>query len=188
MYKLCHTEESSQRQRALEHGLLEALADQPYEKITLTELCRQLQVPRKTFYRYFPTKEDCLLGLIDHTLSDCNTRTLSGWGGGEELQQPHLLCFFRYWLEQRAFLDAIRDNGLSYLLLDRTTVIVDRMKEQESADSFARDQVAYFIAHGLMTTVMRWHHHGFPCPPEEMAETFAQSLRYAGFSVTRLML
>lgn len=187
MYKICHTEESSRRQRELEAGLLRTLKDKPYDKLTLTELCRNLDIPRKTFYRYFPTKEDCLLALIDHTLSDCNTRTLSGWGGGQELKKPHLLCFFRYWMQQYEFLDAVRDNDLCYLLLDRTTVIVDRMKEKESEDSFAMDQVAYFIAHGLMSTVIRWHHHGFPCPPEEMAEIFAHSLRNAGFSVTRLM-
>jgi len=188
MYKLCHTEESSRRQRTLEQGLLEAMGTHPYSKITLTDLCRRLSIPRKTFYRYFPTKQDCLLALIDHTLADCNTRTLSGWGGGRELQQSHLLQFFRYWQEQRVFLDAIRDNGLCYLLLDRTTAIVDKMKELESTDNFAGDQVAYFIAHGLMTTVIRWHHHDFPCSPEEMAEAFARSLGNSGFSVTRLML
>ena len=32
MYKICHTEESSSRQRELEHGLLKALGEQPYEK------------------------------------------------------------------------------------------------------------------------------------------------------------
>ena len=95
MYKICHTEESTRRQRILEQGLLDALAKQSYEKIALTDLCQKLGVPRKTFYRYFPTKEDCLLALIDHTLADCNTRTLSGWGGGQELQQSHLLYFFR---------------------------------------------------------------------------------------------
>ena len=187
MYKICHTEESTRRQRILEQGLLDALAKQSYEKIALTDLCQKLGVPRKTFYRYFPTKEDCLLALIDHTLADCNTRTLSGWGGGQELQQSHLLYFFRYWMEHRIFLDAVRDNHFAYLLLDRTTVIVDRMKEQENSDSFAKDQVAYFIAHGLMSTVLRWHHHGFPCSPEEMAETFSKSLRNTDFSVTRLM-
>ena len=57
MYKICHTEESSRRQRALEQGLLNILGTVPYAKITLTDLCRQLQIPRKTFYRYFPSKE-----------------------------------------------------------------------------------------------------------------------------------
>ena len=41
MYKICHTEESSRRQRELERGLLQAMGEQPYEKITLTELSRR---------------------------------------------------------------------------------------------------------------------------------------------------
>lgn len=188
MYKICHTEESSLRQRILEKGLMAALQSQPYEKITLTELCRQLEIPRKSFYRYFPTKDDCLLALIDHTLSDCNTVALTGWEGDRELKQIHLQRFFSYWRDQEPFLDAVRDNGFRYLLLDRTTVIVDTMKENDSPAAFARDQVEYFIAHGLMATVLRWHHFGFQSTPDEMAHTFAQLLHSSEVSITKLML
>ena len=96
MYKICHTEESSRRQRELEQGLLEAMGKTPYEKITLTELCRQLEIPRKSFYRYFPTKEDCLLALMDHTLSDCNDIALKGWSGSGNLDQKMQLRFCDY--------------------------------------------------------------------------------------------
>ena len=188
MYKICHTEESSRRQRELEQGLLKAMEKQFYAKITLTELCRQLQIPRKTFYRYFPTKEDCLLALIDHTLSDCNALALTGWTGGKNLDSDAQLRFFRYWQANRALLDAVRSNGFQSLLLERTTVIVDRMKEGHSADSFARDQVEYFIAHGLMTTVIRWHHFGFRSTPEEMAEVFEEFLSTDRVSLSRLLL
>lgn len=188
MYKICHTEESSRRQRELEAGLLAAMSKQPYEKITLTELCREMGIPRKTFYRYFPTKDDCLLALIDHTLSDCNDIALRGWSGNKELDRSVQLQFFVYWKEHRPFLDAIRDNGFVYLLLDRTTVIVDRMKENSPSESFAREQVEYFIAHGLMATVLRWHHYGFQSTPEEMAEVFAQLLHGKDLSLTRLLL
>lgn len=188
MYKICHTEESSIRQRALEAGLLAAMQHQPYAKITLTELCHQMEIPRKSFYRYFPTKDDCLLALIDHTLSDCNTVALTGWEGDWELKQIHLARFFSYWYHQKPFLDAVRDNGFRYLLLERTTVIVDAMKENDSPATFARDQVEYFIAHGLMATVLRWHHFGFRSTPEEMALTFSQLLHSPDISITRLML
>lgn len=188
MYKICHSEESSRRQRILERGLLAAMGTQPYNKIQLTELCRQLDIPRKSFYRYFPTKDDCLLALLDHTLSDCNTVALTGWEGDRELKKSHLLRFFTYWREQEAFLNAVRDNDLRYLLLDRTTVIVDAMKENEPPDTFARDQLEYFIAHGLMSTVLRWHHHGFPGSAEEMADTFSRLLHSPDISITRLML
>ena len=93
MYKICHTKESAQRQRELERGLLDALGRQPYDKITLTDLCRELQIPRKTFYRYFPVKDDCLLALIDHTLSDCNGIALKGWEGSGNLDASVQLRF-----------------------------------------------------------------------------------------------
>ncbi len=188
MYKICHTEESANRQRALEQGLLVMMQSQPYGKITLTELCGRLQIPRKSFYRYFPTKDDCLLALIDHTLSDCNTAALTAWEGDRELKEIQLQRFFSYWLEQRGFLDAIRDNDQTYLLLDRTTVIVDRMKEKGASGEFARDQVEYFVAHGLMTTVLRWHSHGFQSTPGEMAEVFSRLLHSPDINVNKLML
>lgn len=188
MYKICHTEDSSRRQREMEQGFLHMLHSQTYDKITLTELCRHLNVPRKTFYRYFPTKEDCLLALIDHTLADCNDIALGGWNGASELDRQALLRFFGYWKERSAFLDAVAENGLRYLLLDRTTVIVDRMKATAAADSFARDQVEYFVAHGLMTTVLRWHHFGFRSSPEEMAQVFSKLLISPDVSISRLLL
>ena len=188
MYKICHTEESSRRQRELEMGLLEIMSRQPYQKITLTELCRQMRIPRKSFYRYFPTKEDCLLALIDHTLSDCNDVALNGWNGETLLDVETQLRFFKYWQEHCAFLDAIDANGLQYLVLDRTTVIVDRMKENTKKISFAQDQLEYFIAHGLMTTVLRWHHFGCQSSPEEMAEVFGQMLQSFKIPFSRLLL
>lgn len=188
MYKICHTETSSQRQRELEAGLLNALEKLPYEKITLTELCHRLNIPRKSFYRYFPTKEDCLLALIDHTLSDCNDIALKGWGGSGNLDMAVQLRFFHFWKQRSIFLDAIRDNGLQSLLLDRTTVIVDRMKENSAQESFAQNQVKYFVAHGLMSTVLRWHQYGFQSSPEEMAEVFGNLLGKTGFPVDRLLL
>ena len=85
-------------------------------------------------------------------------------------------------------LDAIRDNGLQPLLLERTTVIVDRMKENSREGSFAREQVEYFVAHGLMSTVLRWHHSGFQSSPEEMAEVFGSLLGKTELPVERLLL
>lgn len=188
MYKTCHTEESSRRQRELENGLLAALASQPYEKLTITELCRALGVPRKTFYRYFPTKDDCLLALVDHALADCNEIALRGWDGSRELGADVQAGFFRYWYDRREFLDMVASNGLQYLLLDRTTAIVDRMKANGPSGAFARDQVEYFVAYGLMMVVLRWHHFGFLCPPEEMGEVFEKLLDNPEISFARLLL
>lgn len=188
MYKICHSEESSRRQRMLEAGLLEAMGTHPYRKITLTDLCRQMNIPRKSFYRYFPTKEDCLLALIDHTLSDCNAAALSSWQGDRDVKQVNLEGFFRFWQERRTLLDALRFNGMESLLLERTTLLVDAMIKNGDSAGFARNQVEYFIAYGLMTVVLRWHAFGFSDTAENMAAVFAQLLSSPDVSMTRLML
>ena len=66
--------------------------------------------------------------------------------------------------------------------------MIDRMKENSDPVGFARDQVEYFIAHGLMTTVLRWHHYGFRSSPEEMAEVFGTLLGSSDVSLDRLLL
>lgn len=188
MYKICHTEESSRRQRELEAGLLAMMAVQSYDKITLTALCRELNVPRKTFYRYFPGKEDCLLALVDHTLSDCNDIALRGWMGGGRLDREVLLRFFRFWRERRALLVALERNGLEGLLLERTEVIVARMKHGSRVETFARDQVEHFIAQGLMSTVLRWSRLGWQSEPEELAQVFGKLLGELDVSLDSLLL
>ena len=63
MYKLCRTEQSAQRQRQLEQGLLLAMKTKRYEEITISDLCDQMGIPRKSFYRYFSSKDGALHAL-----------------------------------------------------------------------------------------------------------------------------
>ncbi len=191
MYKNCKTEESAARQRRIEAALLAAMAREPFEKITLNRLCSDLGMPRKTLYRYFPTKQDILLGLTDHRLADCNALVFADWEGNSHYQTENLERFFSFWLEQKPFLDAMTANGLWPLLLERTTWIVDLMKKtgtEPRQQSFARNQVEYFVAHGLMATVLRWHAAGYPSSPAEMAEMFTAVLCAPDLSISRLFL
>ena len=70
MYKLCKTEQSAARQRQLEQGLLQAMRTQQYEEISISDLCDRLEIPRKSFYRYFSSKDGALAALLDHTLME----------------------------------------------------------------------------------------------------------------------
>lgn len=70
MYKLCQSEKSYQRQRELELGLLQLMLKQDYADITVSQLCEYMDIPRKSFYRYFASKDGVLYALIDHTIVD----------------------------------------------------------------------------------------------------------------------
>ena len=68
MYKHCNTEESAQRQRQLEQCLLELMSDVPYANIKIGQICDLSGVSRKSFYRYFDSKDGCLHALLDHII------------------------------------------------------------------------------------------------------------------------
>ena len=57
MYKFCKTEQSFQRQRELEQGLLAMMEHHRFEEISVSDLCDRLNIPRKSFYRYFSSKD-----------------------------------------------------------------------------------------------------------------------------------
>ncbi|MBR4410014.1 MAG: TetR/AcrR family transcriptional regulator, partial [Firmicutes bacterium] len=57
MYKTCVTQPAKQRQRELENGLLQIMLHHDYEAISVSDLCDTLQIPRKSFYRYFTNKD-----------------------------------------------------------------------------------------------------------------------------------
>jgi AcrR family transcriptional regulator len=179
VYKLCKTEQSAARQRALEMGLLAAMQTRRYEDINISDLCHRMGIPRKSFYRYFSGKDGALHALIDHTLMEYESfagrherekRTLTG-----DLEQ-----YFLFWLEQKVLLDALERSGMSGILIERTirhaiseTVLPQRFMTQENRQM--QQHVIKFAVCGLTTIVLHWHHDGYKESPRSLA-TVAERL------------
>lgn len=178
MYKLCQTEHAARRQRELEKGLLQMMQKYRYEDISVSDLCKHLQVPRKTFYRYFSDKDGALYALIDHTLGDFFDKSVSdGKSRGNALDE--LEMFFDFWYENKAFLDALERSGLSGILVERANAVA--LEEGYMPSRFktvptqVQGLVLSFTVCGLLSMVLRWHHQGFLFTPAEMTK-FAVTL------------
>ena len=85
MYKLCKTEQSALRQRLFEDALLAEMTQRRYEDITVSDLCRRMNVPRKAFYRYFDGKDGALFAMLDHRLMEYGSG--DGKAPGRRLRQ-----------------------------------------------------------------------------------------------------
>lgn len=174
MYKLCKTEQSTQRQRQLEDGLLDAMLTQRYEDISISDLCEHMGVPRKTFYRYFSSKDGALHALLDHRLMEFDTRAKPVRTGMLTGAFTDLYWFFEFWHSQNSLLDALARSGLSDLLVQRA--IVHSQEEQFPSfrtTQYPRDYKSHataFAVCGLMNMAIRWHHDGYQQSPDEMAE------------------
>ena len=176
MYKLCKTEQSAQRQRELENGLLQAMLAKNYEDISISDLCDQLQIPRKSFYRYFSSKDGAFHALLDHSLQDCTCFLEPRTNILEMLTQ-----YFQFWLDQKPLLDALEKSGLSGKLVERT--VNSALRDHAFATHLVSDypgldqqHVTLFIISGLMSVVIHWHHSGCSQTPRQMAKTAARLL------------
>ena len=181
MYKMCKTAQSAQRQRELELGLLEAMKNDRYEDISISELCSGMGIPRKTFYRYFDSKDGALYGLIDHTLLDYEGFNFVYLKSGKRTLQRELEQFFRFWLERRDLLDVLRGSGLSGILIERainfalSDVVMPRRFLPEDTEQMQK-HITMFGVCGLLSMVLSWHEDGFRESPEELSVVAARLL------------
>ncbi len=173
MYKACKTQESAQRQRQLEQGLLDMMSQHRFEDISISDLCRVLQVPRKTFYRYFESKDGALHSLLNHTLMDYESFSFPGDGQKRTVRRD-LECFFLFWKEKRALLDALAASGLSGVLMERSInfalsdgVLPNRFLPDDTPE--IQRHITMFAVCGLLSMVLTWHRENFAHDPRELA-------------------
>ncbi len=180
MYKLCKSEQSATRQRELEHGLMEMMRTTRFEDISISDLCQQMNIPRKAFYRYFSGKDGALHGLIDHTL----------WGyegfdsqlrPGRRTLKGELERFFEFWQSNHHLLEALDNGDLFGILIQRSidyavaeTVLPNRFLSAE--DIQMRGHVIQFAICGMMTMVIQWYREGYTTGRQEMARIAARLL------------
>ena len=174
MYKLCKTEQSARRQRQLEYGLLKAMLQHQYDEISISDLCEQMQVPRKSFYRYFSSKDGALYALIDHTLMEFEGFDKQSYLGGTRTLQKDMERFYRFWQSQSNLLVALEKSGLSGMLVQRSIeyaleelVFSSRFLPKESREY--QNNVVTFAVCGLLSTVLQWHQGGYRTSVSEMA-------------------
>ena len=172
MYKICQTEKSYQRQRELERGLLQLMLKRDYAGISVSELCEHMQIPRKSFYRYFSSKDGALFALIDHTLADFfEMAPERGVSRGTAVGDLDL--YFDFWYDRRLLLEALQKSSLSGILVERANAFALReghLPRQFKQLRYQMQEVAMaFSVSGLLSVILYWHRQGFAIPPEEMA-------------------
>jgi AcrR family transcriptional regulator len=174
MYKLCKTEQSANRQREIENCLFDLLRTKSFDDISITEICEKMLMPRKAFYRYFDNKEDALVALIDHSMSEYNGFSVDRSGEIRRSLVGELEEYFLFWYEKRELLSVLDRSGLMGFLVERTInyPIGDRIlvaKFLPRDDEKTRERVFKFAFCGLVYTMIGWYREGFVVSTREMA-------------------
>lgn len=179
MYKHCSTEESTLRQRQFEQCLLELMQQIPYSQITISDLCEQMNLSRKSFYRYFSSKDGCLYALIDHSIMEFSSAYLPE---NTLLQRDLYEHYFNYWKKLSPLLTVLCQNQLTTCLFERTLLCIT--EEEHEFRNFLhannRDddyESILFVVCGITGILLNWHNTGYRKTPSQMAATLDQLLR-----------
>ena len=176
MYKLCKTEQSANRQREIENCLVDILRTKHYEDITITEIFKKMNMPRKSFYRYFDGKEGVIQSLINHLMMDYNTAHIDVNNKNNITIKGEFEVFFSFWKDKKEILSILDRSGILGRLIETATGFA--MNEYDYVRNYLIDSddeeklVAYrFVVSGLMTMMISWYRGGF----KESVETMSRA-------------
>lgn len=171
MYRQCTTAESAERQQQLIQSLLDLMGTMDYSRITVADICSRVGVTRKTFYRYFDCKDDCLFALLDQVIrgfADYYPHASTTPRPSREFLEH----YFAYWKQQRPLMDILCRNQLTAHLYERTALgIQQAYPAEESGLEFA--QIVFMIC-GTTGMIISWHVTGYRETAEQMAAAVAQ--------------
>lgn len=161
MYKQCKTVKTVQRQKEFEDTLLAMMERMDYHDISVSALCREMKVQRKTFYRYFDGIEDVLEAIIDEVVQEAFLFL-------EE--KPEIEEFFEFWKGKKRLLDCLVKHHMSDILNRATSkrAILHFDKDFSHLTIKSLRGISYMVS--FMSVVIVWHRSGMKQSTEELAD------------------
>lgn len=134
----------------------------PFDEITVTRICQEAGVGRKTFYRNFQEKEDVVMLMIDHLREEYEAELVHV--PLEEAAGYH----FRFLAERMEFMLLLYRSGCVPLLTERFSVILPRVMPRWSADERENAYRTAAVVAGTEAVIRLWAERGFRETPEEL--------------------
>ena len=168
------------RQKQIEECLYENLLLRPYPSVSISDLCHQLGISRKSFYNYFPDKDSCFRAIISRKLQKC-ILLLSTDVPENAMMEEAIAFYLSYWKEEKGLFDIIVRNNLLSLLMDQCIYFLREEDQsilpflntpQLKADAFV---LSSFVSIHI-TLMLQWYLQNFSTPLEEMVRTYQRLL------------
>lgn len=168
------------RQKQIEECLFENLLQRPYPSVSISDLCHQLGISRKSFYNYFPDKDSCFRAIISRKLRTCILKLTSDLPENASVEET-IGYYLTFWKDEKYFLDIIVRNNLLSMLMDQCIYFL--RDEDHTILPFLNTpalKADMFVLTGFVnvhiTLILQWYLQHFSTPIEEMVKTYQRLL------------
>lgn len=155
-------------QRMISDALIRLMQRQPYNTITITQICQEADIARKTFYRNFEDKEDILDFQLDELYEEYK----------EEIRQidfaDRLYHYFSFMKKHVKYLAKLYGNNLLHLLISKFAKALPEVMPCWSEDPIEQQYRSAYIMNGIEAILRVWAERGFA---ESIDDIMAYTLR-----------
>ena len=131
-----------------------------FKDITITDITKKAGVNRVTFYRNFNSKDEIINKYLEKSFND--------WGKRWEESGDTNIAFqlFKYFYEQKDFIDILYKSHLQSFLIDYIVLICKSHEEKNNILAYSKSRFAY----GLFGFCNEWYLRGMQETPEDMTK------------------
>ena len=150
--------------KLISEALLRLMRQKHFSDITVTEICAEADIGRKTFYRNFDRKEDVIDFQLDALYAGYSAEMVSR--KLEDRLYYHFFC-----LQQNVeYLTLLYRNGLLPVLTTKFSRLHTQVMPVWSADPVEQKYRSAYVAAGMEAIVYVWAESGFQQSVEEVVE------------------
>lgn len=170
--------------RLLMDSLLELMAEKPYSKISVANICQHSGVARPTFYLHYHSKDGLLRGYIERMFLQFYAEVESSLTASPNVDPLIAEIMFRQWFDNARFAKLLVEADVEALMLAEFKLYVGRVMEgyinAHEALIKDRSQIHYvidFLTGASFMVIVRWIKEDFPMTPQEMGRLYADLIR-----------
>lgn len=159
MYKKQTNAIAIQSQQWIADSLIRLLESHSFSEITVTQICNEAQLVRKTFYRNYETKEDIFHYILDQLFDSFRSKYDIHTMSPTEI----FTHYYEYWSDARILLTYMHQNNLFYLLTKKyiqyTQSILMHLlivNGDKNTKTELETYVIHFIAGGMVSILEHW--------------------------------
>lgn len=160
----------TQARRLLTQGLLKRMATDPFEEITVTQICQEAQVARQTYYRNYRSKVE----ILSQHLQGLTLAYQRAHPPSPTDMEGNLRTLFSHLPFSRELLELLRRQGLFHLVEESFAALLPQTFAQLAQPPLL-GQVKYnryfsaFTAATVACVLRQWVEGGFRESPQELA-------------------
>lgn len=170
---------------SLQQALLTLLKTIPLEKIKITEICREANINRGTFYLHYTTVEDVFHDFFQEVILDLQTSYDEPYKYTIPFEiakiNPKSIQIFHHIKRHQSFYEIVFSKNTNksyyYMLFDQIRLNVGRDYKPNQISDVSKEYIVGYQANAIIGLVIVWYENGFNETPEEMSRKLHKIVR-----------